>query len=272
VTRFALGAFVLLAIGGAPAQSATKVSAGGGGVVATVKFVQTNGFYQQLRLKIVRAGATVVDSPVERLGCRDCNTFRPVSVRVRDLDGGDPEVLLELNTQGAHCCTVVFALRYVPAAHKYWSKLFFFGNFGYRLADLDRDRLPEIVAFDERFVYRYTSYVFSTAPPQIWQYRQGRLLDVTRRFPAEIRSNAAMVGKEFLPKQRPPKDIDLRSYVAVYVADQYLLGRPDEAKRALDYALAHGFLYGDAGLNVTPGGRKFIAALMRDLRAWGYLR
>jgi hypothetical protein len=193
-------------------------------------------------------------------------------VRVRDLDGGDPEVLLELNTQGAHCCTVLFALRYDPAGRAYRPKLFFFGNYGYRIADLDHDGRPEVAAFDERFVYAYGPYVFSAAPPRISQYRQGRLIDVTRRFPAEIRTNAAKVGKEFLAKQGPPKDVDLRTYVAVYAADQYLLARPDEAKRALDYALAHGFLYSGREYLGTPAGRSFIAVLTRDLGRWGYLR
>jgi subtilisin-like proprotein convertase family protein len=39
--------------------------------------------------------------------------------RVRDLDGGEPEVLLELFTQGAHCCTVVLALRHDARAAAY---------------------------------------------------------------------------------------------------------------------------------------------------------
>jgi len=269
--RLALGALVALAITAAPASSATGGgTAGGGAVVATISYVKTNERFRQLRLKIVRAGSTVVNSPVERLGCRGCDAFRPVGVRVRDLDGGEPEVLLELYTEGAHCCTVVLALRYAPAAHTYWSKLLFFGNYGYRLVDLDHDRLPEIVASDERFVYAYSAYVFSTAPPRIWQYRQGRLIDVTRRFPDEVRRNAARVGKEFLTKQRPPEDIDLRTYVAVYAADQYLLGRPEEARRALDYALAHGFLYSGREYLGTPAGLNFVAVLMRDLRRWGY--
>jgi hypothetical protein len=214
----------------------------------------------------------IVDLPVQRLACRDCETFRPVSVKVRDLDGGEPEVLLELYTQGAHCCTVLLALRYDVAARTYRPKLLFFGNYGYKLADLDRDGLPEISAFDERFVYAYSAYVFSSAPPQISQYRQGRLIDVTRQFPVVIRRNAAQVGKEFLRKKRPPKDTDLRTFVAVYVADQYLLGRPDEARRALDYALVHGFLYSGKQYLGTPAGRNFVISLMHDLRKWRYLR
>jgi subtilisin-like proprotein convertase family protein len=242
-----------------------------GAVRAGVSFVERNGFYEQLRLTLVRGGKTVVDSPLQRFGCRECSTFRPVTVRVLDLDGGEREVLVELYTQGAHCCSVVLVLRHDAAANTYRSKLFLFGNYGYRLVDLDRDGLPEISAFDERFVYTFSAYVFSSAPPQIWRYRQGRLVDVTRRFPAVIRRNAAQVGKEFLKRKRPPKDVDLRAFVAAYVADQYLLGQPSEAKRALDYALAHGLLYRGKEYLGWPAGRVFVTVLMRDLRKWGYL-
>jgi subtilisin-like proprotein convertase family protein len=242
-----------------------------GAVRAAVGYVERNGFYERLRLEVVRAGRRVVDSPLARL-CRDCETFRPVSVRVRDLDGGEPEVLAELYTQGAHCCTVVLALRYERSTHEYRPKLLFFGNYGYKLADLDHDGLPEISAFDERFIYTFSAYVFSSAPPRILRYRHGRLIDATRRFPAEIRRNARRVGKEFLKKTRPPKDVDLRTYAAVYVADQYLLGRPEEARRALDYALAHGFLYSGSEYLGTPAGRNFVTVLMRHLHKWGYIR
>jgi hypothetical protein len=194
-----------------------------------------------------------------------------VSVKVRDLDGGEPEMLLELYTQGAHCCTVVLALRHDAPAAAYRPRLLFFGNYGYKLVDLDHDGLPELSAFDERFIYTFGAYVFSSAPPQISQYREGRLIDVTRRFSAVIRRNAARVGKAFLARKRTPPDEDLRTFVAVYVADQYLLGRPAEAKRALDYALAHGLLYRGRNYLGAPAGANFVRVLMRDLRKWGYL-
>jgi hypothetical protein len=83
--------------------------------------------------------------------------------------------------------------------------------------------------------------------------------------------NAAQVGKAFLTKKRAPTDEDLRTFVAVYVADQYLLGRPAEAKRALDYELAHGLLYTGRNYLGTPAGANFVTVLMRDLRKWGYV-
>lgn len=246
-----------------------KISARRGNVSATLTYVERNYFYEKPQLKIVRAGQTVVDSPLVRLGCRDCDTFRPFSVTVRDLDGGEPEVLVQLYTQGAHCCTVVLVLRYSDGAYR--PKLLDFGNYGYKLVDLDNDGLPELSAFDERFVYAYGAYVFSSAPPSITQYRAGRLLDVTRKFPAVIRANAKKVGNEFLPRKKPSRDVDVRTFIAVYVADQYLLGDPAEAKRALGYALAHGLAYRGKNFLGTPAGENFAAVLRRDLRKWGYV-
>jgi subtilisin-like proprotein convertase family protein len=248
-----------------------RLSARKGMTQATVSFVENDNVYEKLRLQVVRNGRTRVDSPVQRLGCRECNTFRPVSVKIRDLDGGEPEVLLELYTGGAHCCTVLFVLRYDPRVNAYREKLLFFGNFGYGLIDLDHDGLPEFRASDERFLYTFAAFAYSTAPPQISRYRQGRVTDVTRSFPREIKKDAALLAEQFL-KVVPGKDVDVRSVVAAYVADQYLLNRPDQANRALDFALAHGELSGGDTRLGWPSGRNFIAVLMKDLRRWGYIR
>ncbi len=245
------------------------ISAHRGAVSATLTYVERNYFYEKPHLKIVRSGRTVVDSPLKRLGCPDCDTFRPFSVTVRDLDGGEPEVLVQLYTQGAHCCTVVLVLRHTGGSYR--PKLLDFGNYGYKLVDLDQDGLPELSAFDERFVYTYGAYVFSSAPPAITQYRAGKLVDVTRKFPAVIRANAKQVGKEFLARKKPSRDVDLRTFIAVYVADQYLLGNPTEAKRALGYALAHRLAYSGKNFLGTPAGKNFAAVLTRDLRKWGYV-
>jgi hypothetical protein len=97
---------------------------------------------------------------------------------------------------------------------------------------------------------------------------QGKLVDVTRRFPALVRKNVVSLRHEY-EQRRTEKDIDVRAFVAAYVADQYLLGRPDEAKRALDLALRRGDLSrGPRGLG-WPAGRAFVAELLRDLRKWG---
>jgi hypothetical protein len=243
------------------------------GVAAKLSFTERNYQFGTIRLSVARHGRTVLDTPLQKLpGCRDCAQSRPVGVAVRDLDGGEPEVLVDLFTGGAHCCSVTLILRWDAAAKRYRSDLEYWGNYGRRIADLDHDGLPELVAYDERFVYAYTAYVFSSAPPQIWDYRAGNLVDVTRSFPAEIRKSAAYALKQFAKLKGPSKDFDPRSFVAVYVADEFLLGNDDVAKKALQDAVASGVVYGGKSYLGLPAGNAFANLLMSDLKKWGYLR
>ena len=247
------------------------LSARKGTVAATVTFTERDFRFEKLHVKVTRAGRTAVDVPIERAGCPDCANDRPSSVKVLDLDGGEPEVLVDLYSGGAHCCLFTLILRWDAAAKRYRSTLGYWGNFGSRLADLDGDGLPEFSAFDERFVYEYTAYVFSSAPIRVSSYRAGKLVDVTRRFPALIEKSAATNLGYYL-KGRGTKDTDVRSYVAAYVADQYLLGKPAEGKRVLDLALKRGDLGRGRTFLGLPAGTAFVAALMRDLKRWGYIR
>jgi subtilisin-like proprotein convertase family protein len=249
-----------------------SLSAHGGNVKAAITYTERDFFYQKLRLSVVRAGRPALDVPIQRIGCPDCAGSRPVDLAVRDLDGGEPEVLFDLYTGGAHCCSVSLILRWDPGARRYRSTFAQWGNYGRRLVDLDHDGLPEFSAFDERFVYEYSAYVFSSAPIRIIQYRQGALVDVTRRFPAEIRGDAARNLGYYLKGRRDIKNTDIRSFVAAYVADEYLLGDPAEAKRVLDLALERGDLGRGKTVLGWPAGSAFVARLMRDLKRWGYLK
>jgi hypothetical protein len=132
-------------------------------------------------------------------------------------------VPLELYTQGAHCYDRARAA-YDPATRAYpdTARL---RKLRLQVADLDRDGLPEIEAFDERFIYTFGAYVFVSAAA-----------DLAVPAGAARRRHTALPGAD--PAQRgdgrqgvpddeaPSNDVDLRTYVAVYVADQYLLGAP----------------------------------------------
>jgi hypothetical protein len=247
------------------------IAAHKGSVVAAVTFTERDYLYERLRVKVTRAGRAVLDAPIQRLGCPDCANDRPSALKVLDLDGGGPEVLVDLYSGGAHCCMFTLILRWDSAARRYHSTLGYWGNYGSRLGDLDGDGLPEFSAFDERFVYEYTAYVFSSAPIRIWSYRDGKLVDVTRKFPTLI-GKSATTNLDYYLKGRNENNTDVRSYVAAYVADEYLLGDPAEGKRLLDLALRRGDLGRGQSLLGLPAGKAFVAALMRDLRRWGYTR
>jgi subtilisin-like proprotein convertase family protein len=242
-----------------------KITARKGSVSAAVTFTERNFQFSKTSITISRAGKKVVDTRLAKL--RGCGSFRPTQVLIRDLDSGEPEVIVEMFSGGAHCCSVMLLFRWDAASGSYKSKLVNWGNYGYRFVDLDGDKLPEVSAFDERFVYAFTAYVFSAAPVQIWQYRSGALIDVTREFPREIERQAAQL-KGTYTKERKTKDVDLRGFIAAYVADLYLLDRGDEAQAFLRQAQARGELRGVGG----PTGARYVTALTRFLRANGYIR
>jgi hypothetical protein len=249
-----------------------SLSARSGPVDAAITFTERDFLYEKLRVSVVRAGRKALDVPIERLACPDCAGSRPVGIAVRDLDGGEPEVLVDLFTGGAHCCSVSLILRWDAGAHRYRSTFQYWGNYGRRIVDLDHDGLPEFSAFDERFLYEYSAYVFSSAPIRILAYRRGAFVDVTRRFPAQIKRNAALNLGYYLKGRRTIKNTDVRSYVAAYVADQYLLGDAAQGKHVLQQALRRGDLGRGKTLLGWPAGTAFVAKLMRDLEKWGYIK
>ena len=189
-------------------------------------------------MKIVRAGRTVVDVPIQRLGCPDCRDRPADGGRVRDLDGGEPEVLVDLYTGGAHCCAVTLILRWDAAAQPVPLEARATGaTTGRGSSTSTATGCPSSRPSTSGSSTRTRPTSFSAAPIRILSYRQGKLVDVTRRVPGADQEERCRTSADYL-KGRPDKDVDVRAYVAAYVADEYLLGRPAEAKRVLDLALS----------------------------------
>jgi hypothetical protein len=65
-----------------------------------------------------------------------------------------------------------------------------FGNPGVTIRDLNGDGLPEFITGDGRFAYRFTDYADSAWPIEVERYINGAFVDVTRRFPEQIRADA----------------------------------------------------------------------------------
>jgi len=165
-------AVLLALLAAAPADAATKsLTASSGDVEATLSWRTGGIFVRDIRLQIVRAGLAVFDQQLLDDSGEPAIDL-PQKLRVRDLDGdGEPEVVADLYTNGAHCCLYSLIYRYVastPAA--YHAVLHLWGNVGYRLKDLDGNGLPELESADDRFAYAFTSFAGSGFPIQIWRY------------------------------------------------------------------------------------------------------
>ena len=245
-----------------------------GRVAADLSFRESNNSFRDLRIAVRRNGVLALASQVARFACHGCSvsgldalaSARPVTVR--DLDGdGEPEVLIDLYTGGAHCCFYTVILRYDGGTYR--GSVAFWGDPDYSLRDLDRDGRPELVTADDRFAYAFTFYAASVLPIRIVSYDHGTLTDVTSRFPSLVRAEAASLWAEYL-KDRRSRDDDLRGLLAAWLADEHRLGRADEGWKRIEAAYRRGELSAPRVDPLWPAGRKYVHALRAFLVDNGY--
>src|SRR4051794_34755872 len=184
-------------------------------------------------LTITRAGVVAFDQKIPDVVCDGCELQGSDDVELKDLDGdGEGEVIVTAYTGGMHCCTVTGFYGFDPATGRYGRYVQNWLSAGYEVVDRDHDGRPEIVSQDVRFEDLFTPHVVSFPPPAVFHYeRPGRLVDVTRAFPALIRQNAKEASNSFFRFNR--KAPDGGGVVSAYVADQYLLGRGSIGLKAL---------------------------------------
>jgi hypothetical protein len=226
-------------------------------------------------LAIMRSGVTALDTDVPE-PCNGCGIMpagstggTAKSLQVADLDGdGEPEVLLDIYTGGAHCCVDTWIYRFNGSS--YTGTPAEWGDVGYTLKDLDGDGVPELRSADDRFAYAFTSYAESWFPPRVWQFRAGRLSDVTRRYPSLAKADAKRILRIYHGKNR--RKLDLRGAVAAYVADQYLLGHGSRGWKLVRSAHRQGLLNGLGRGDPWARGARFDRVLRKFLRHNGYTR
>ena len=276
--RRELAAVTALAVVGvapaAQAQPAGSVTASEGPVRATLSWQEAELGVADPRLVIERSGATALSGspfPAQDAcaegGCTLLPSGRRESaLQVVNLDAdGEPEVLVDAFTGGAHCCAQTTVWRRDPAG-AYAARTLEWGNGGYELRRLDSEARPEFVTTDDRFSAAFTAYAASYPPVRVVRFdaaRRAGLTTVTRRFPALVRRDLSAVRRK-LRTERRRRDAELRGLVAAEVAELYLLDRPRSAVRTLDAHVRRG----DAGTARVAGA--FRRQLLRFLRRTGY--
>jgi hypothetical protein len=239
----------------------TKVGTSGN-VKAEISYQEKPKYEYQVHLKIFRGGKKLLDrhEPQKDVSDRPVVDIAPENqLPVLDLDGNkEPEIIVDFFTGGAHCCTYSLIYRYQTQEKRYTVKRFDWGNVGYQLVDLNKDKLPEFRSADDRFAYAFVSYAASGFPLQIWQYRQGKMIDVTRKYPKLVRANALELWQSY---QRAKKeDIEVKGLLAAYLADKYSLGESvDGWKRVKQVYKAQ-------------DKEQYFAALRKFLRETGYIK
>lgn len=277
--RFLGATAVLCAVAfAAPAAAgAATETVSSGQVSATLSYVHntSDNSYSDMKLVIQRGGTVALDQGIASENCEyGCTAVAALyddgskSVKVTDLDGdGEPEVLVDLFTGGAHCCLITKIYAFDGAAATYRSLEHNFADPGYTLRDLNGDSVPELRSADFRFAYSLASYAGSSMPVQIWRWQNGSLVDVTREFPALIRADSKRNWRRYRKhiRSRAPLNDPGLGALAAWAGDEYLLGHGARVQRELKAALKRRWLSGG-----FTSGRATIRALNTLLADAGY--
>jgi hypothetical protein len=270
VTALVLASSALLA----PAALASTQTASAGAVTATFTFGGKYPNYTGLHLTIAQSGSVLYDQPVSS---KTCGKFcapgatgsKASSVHIIDLDHtGQPNVVLDLYSGGAHCCSIEQVFTFDPGAMTYTKTERNFGDPGDRIEDLNHDGHFEFVTADDAFAYTFTDFAASGLPLQILSFTGSRFADVTGSYPALIRKDAAFWLKTFKGMARQHYE-DSVGVIAAWAADEYRLGKSAAANRYLSQQAKAGHLKSPLGRSVAQGQR-FVVALKKFLRRHGY--
>lgn len=256
------------------AAAAATQTATSGDLTATFTYHGHYAQYHGESLKISRAGQVVYDQPVVSaqfcpIGNYECapgNLSGGSSVNFANLESkSEPNVVLDLYSNGAHCCWVEQVFSYDATTNTYTKAEHTFFD-GAQLVDLRHNGLSEFQSVDSRFDYAFTDFAASGAPIQIFSFAGGRFTDITRHFPKLIARDAAAWMKAFKDqaKQHYPDSVGM---AAAWAADEDLLGHFKLVARFLSKQAKLGHLNSP----VEPGGVKFVRALQKMLHKDGYV-
>lgn len=249
--KFALFCLLLSFAGGllsqAEAQSESEstteqLSARLGNVSAEFMGESAEFCLENPQLAITRDGKTYDEGffPVSIL--EDGWFCRAAALEVSNLDrDADLEVRLDIYSGGAHCCFSSLIYDYEATGDRYRLTDHFWGNGGYQLQDLDGDGKPEFLSRDDSFAYAFASYAASRYPVQIWHYRDGEMINVTRQFSQRVYDDAYTHWLELQRLRRGEvfeqpysQDSDYiyaayeRAILAAYLADKYLIDQAED--------------------------------------------
>jgi hypothetical protein len=262
---------VLAAATAAAAPAATPVrheTASADGVRATLSYARLRYGVYYVRLTVERDQQAVYDKRVQPYS-RIVRLNQPSaaglsggkSITIRDLDGdGEPELLLDFWTGGAHCCVWTRVYHWDAAASTYVSDVHWWGDLGYSIADLGSGE-PSFVSGDDRFAYAFASFAGSGFPIQIWSYRAGRLTDATASYRPLVARDADRQWRYYRSARK--QRVEVRGVLAAWAADECRL---DHGRSALPWLRAHSFVLG--GFDGSTAS--YLRQLPTQLRRWGY--
>ncbi len=261
----------------APAAAATNTvteTATLGPVSATAAYRSTPSSliapYSDVTLTITRSGTTLYSAAADSTFCgTECwpdHPGGPPFLHVVDLDGdGQTEVVLDLYSGGAHCCSLDEIYSIDPTTGAVSQAEHVWGDPEGRLEDLSHDGRLEFVSADDRFAYTFDAYAFSALPIEIERFVGGAFIDVTDDYPALIASDANRWYADYRQGIGAREGL---GFLAAWAADEDRLGHPGLVARVLARENRLGHLRSDGP--PWKGGRAYVKELQRFLIKAGY--
>ncbi|HEY9827208.1 MAG TPA: hypothetical protein V6D19_17355 [Stenomitos sp.] len=198
------------------------------------------------------------------------STWSTGTVELKDLDrDAVPETIVSTYSGGAHCC-MSYMIYGWHQNRLTTTKLGPLDGGGGQFKDLDGNGTVEFASVDNAFLYAFDSYAGSYPPSRIYQYKAGKLINVTRRYPKVLRSQAW----DMYQSLNRPDNTSVNGVLAGYVAQKILLG---EFQQGWNLMLARYDRKSDWGLEQYKGDKvvgkhaNFPAALKAFLIRTGYL-
>jgi hypothetical protein len=226
--------------------------------------------FKGINLEITRSGQIAYLEGALSNFCEPCDlqTFAgaPPPMQLVELErNGEPNVVLQLYSDGAHCCTVVQVLTWDPREKSYVVAERDFGDPGDVIREPAGYPVPVFETADDRFAYRFAPYAYSGLPLAVLAFRDGRFVHVTRSFAAQIATDASRWLKAFRANRRNGLG---NGVIAAWAADEELLGHDRLVRATLAREARHGNLRSRE--HYGPSGRAFVKALLRFLKRTGY--
>ena len=233
----------------APAAWATTEIAQAGNVTATFTFQGTFPDYTGQNLEITQGGTVFYDEPVTSKFCGNlCAPYTGVTgksaVDVVDLEHtGQPDVVLDLYSGGAHCCTIIQIFSFDPGTMTYVKTERNFGDPQARIVDERHNGRYEFLTADDSFAYQFTDFAASGLPIEIETFSDRRFTDVTRHYPRLVAKDAAFWLRAF-KRMAGGHYQDSVGVIAAWAADEDLLGHVKLVNTYLAEQAAAGHLNG----------------------------
>jgi hypothetical protein len=256
--------------------SAGSVTATSGHVSATFTYEGTIPQSRNARLTISHNGKVVDRVAVRSKWCGNqcwpdfASPGHSILHVVRLRDHGPLDVVLDLYSGGAHCCTVEQVFSPKGSSGAYRSTEYDFGDPGVRLLPLGQGGSDVFLSADDSFAYAFTDYAASAMPIEILSFYAHSFHNVTKSFPRLIETDAKQWRVAFNAAASSHYQ-DTVGLAAAWAADEDLLGHVATAQRFLQLEARAGHL----NSLVSPlqsSGQRFVVQLQNFLAKHGYVK